>query len=59
MEPIEVESLSGAPLKDMLLSLPVNIRMCWKSLSGTNAIGDFAFPSVTKKKILTPVANVI
>jgi hypothetical protein len=37
-KPTGVKHLSGAPLKGRLLTLPTNIRLGWKDLTGTNAL---------------------
>jgi hypothetical protein len=37
-EPSRVKNLSGAPFLGRLLALPVNIRLGWKGLLGTNTL---------------------
>jgi hypothetical protein len=34
----EGKHISGAPLLDRLLALPINIRLYWKGLAGTNTV---------------------
>jgi hypothetical protein len=37
-EPAQVKHLAGAPFLNSFLALPTNIRLCWKGLSGANAL---------------------
>jgi len=45
-----VKCLSGAPLQGRPLDLPINIRLGWKGLPGTNTLAFYKIPKITAVK---------
>jgi len=48
--------LSGAPLWYILLALPANIRLGWKSLPGANALAYYENGQLTAQKSFITLA---
>jgi hypothetical protein len=49
-EPIRVKHLSGAPLYGRPLASPINIRLGWTGLPGTNTLAYYENPKITSVK---------
>jgi hypothetical protein len=48
-----VKQLSGAPLKNRLLALTINIRLGWRCLPGTNTLAYCEHSSIMDTKSFT------